>query len=457
MSGIMLMLVGGKGGEAPVNTVAPALSDSNPEIGETISVSDGTWMSLTTPTFTYQWQRNVSNIDGETSSSYTVVDSDYNNTLRCVVTATNDFGSNSENSNTSSAVPGAAPVNIVAPALSDATPVEGQTLTVTNGTWTGIPTPTFTYQWQANGSNISGATSSSYTVTSGDVQSSLLRCVVTAVNAEAPAGVAANSNQSNYPDARTGSFVVVAGGGGGGFDAGGGGGAGGMIAGTPPGGGFSGSFSISVGSGGAGSTGSYIQGGDGSTSSGPYTSCTGGGGGGSFGSEPGRDGGSGGASRRTGLDYGDGIAGQGNPGQNSEGNSYGSGGGGGKDSQGFTGSSQTTAGGGGHGASTSIRGSAETFAGGGGGGADTGIPGGAGGAGGGGAGGSRGLSTNPTAGTVNTGGGGGGGATSGAAGGSGIVILRSNLPASTYSGSPTITTDGADTIYTFTGSGSISF
>ena len=37
MSGVMLMLVGGKGGEAPTNTVAPALSDSTPEVGQTIS------------------------------------------------------------------------------------------------------------------------------------------------------------------------------------------------------------------------------------------------------------------------------------------------------------------------------------------------------------------------------------------------------------------------------------
>jgi hypothetical protein len=65
-----------------------------------------------------------------------------------------------------------------------------------------------------------------------------------------------------------------------------------------------------------------------------------------------------------------------------------------------------------------------------------------------------------TAGTANTGGGGGGGGTgtgTGGAGGSGVVILR--IPtvnySSIYTGSPTISTDGAFTILTYTtGTGS---
>ena len=67
-----------------------------------------------------------------------------------------------------------------------------------------------------------------------------------------------------------------------------------------------------------------------------------------------------------------------------------------------------------------------------------------------------------TAGTANTGGGGGGGLYSSspnanaAAGGSGVVILRvaTSDYTGTTSGSPTITTDGSDTIMKFTASGS---
>ena len=68
----------------------------------------------------------------------------------------------------------------------------------------------------------------------------------------------------------------------------------------------------------------------------------------------------------------------------------------------------------------------------------------------------------PVAGTANTGGGGGGGGTNasgsdgGRDGGSGVVIL--SVPTASYSGtttgSPTITTSGANTIIKFTATGS---
>ena len=121
---------------------------------------------------------------------------------------------------------------------------------------------------------------------------------------------------------------------------------------------------------------------------------------------------------------------------------------------------------GGPGLSNSITGAAVDYAGGGGGGtmANTTSCNGTGGTGGGGTGG-YGTGTYSgvagTDGTVNTGSGGGGsgnysanGAYAGG-GGSGVVILR--IPTASYTGtttgSPTVTTDGTDTIMTFTGSG----
>jgi hypothetical protein len=64
------------------------------------------------------------------------------------------------------------------------------------------------------------------------------------------------------------------------------------------------------------------------------------------------------------------------------------------------------------------------------------------------------------AGTINTGGGGGGNWTygqAGGAGGSGVVILRSKRQAFATTGSPTYTTFSDYHIYTFNGSGSITF
>jgi len=89
---------------------------------------------------------------------------------------------------------GAAPVNTVAPVVSGTATV-GQTLTTTNGTWTGAPAPTFTYQWQRVTTNISGATSSTYVLVAADAASTI-RCVVKATNTIAPAGVTANSNST---------------------------------------------------------------------------------------------------------------------------------------------------------------------------------------------------------------------------------------------------------------------
>lgn len=85
------------------------------------------------------------------------------------------------------------PANTVAPVVSG-TATFGQTLSSTTGTWSGIPTPTYTYQWQRAGSNIGGATSSTYVLVQADVGSTI-RCVVTATNVAG--STSANSNSTS--------------------------------------------------------------------------------------------------------------------------------------------------------------------------------------------------------------------------------------------------------------------
>lgn len=77
-----------------------------------------------------------------------------------------------------------APTNLIAPTVSGNN-WSGQVLTVTNasGGWLGVmglSTP-FTYQWKRDGSNISGATSSTYTLTNTDIGHTIT-CTVTATN-----------------------------------------------------------------------------------------------------------------------------------------------------------------------------------------------------------------------------------------------------------------------------------
>lgn len=262
---------------------------------------------------------------------------------------------------------------------------------------------------------------------------------------------------SNY----TASYLIVAGGGSGAIGVGSGGGAGGLLSGTATLS-FGTNYAVVVGAGGASVTSSSpTDGNSGSNSTALGLTAIGGGRGSQ--NKTGISGGSGGGGGSTlsGVANagGAGTSGQGNAGGAgwaSTGSPFGTGGGGGAGAVGQSAVSNSQSGAGGAGSASSITGSSVTYAGGGGGGIASGAGFGAGGSGGGGAG----ASGSATAGTINTGSGGGGSGnpttvTSGA-GGSGVVIF--SVPTLNYSGivtgSPTVTTSGANTIIKFTSSGS---
>ena len=270
-------------------------------------------------------------------------------------------------------------------------------------------------------------------------------------------------------------FLVIAGGGGGSGDGGAGGsGAGGYRASynseTSGGGGSSESsinltpgtvYTITVGNGGAGSatnSGLGSPGGDSSISGSGLTTITSTGGGvggsGGGGDDTGTSGGSGG-----GADDGTGASGtanQGFKGGDSD-NAGGAGGGGGGAGAVGANNSSNNPGNGGAGVASTITGSSVTRGGGGGAATYNGIQS-SGGSGGGGDGGTQTPVRQGTSGTANTGGGAGGkyATTPHNTGGSGVVILR--VPTANYSGttsgSPTVSTDGSDTIMVFNGDGS---
>jgi hypothetical protein len=88
------------GGSPPINTVAPEASGTF-TADSTVSCTTGTWSSdAGSITYAYQWEKNGSPISGATSSAYVLTPSDVLAIdFICVVTATNDAGSASADSN----------------------------------------------------------------------------------------------------------------------------------------------------------------------------------------------------------------------------------------------------------------------------------------------------------------------------------------------------------------------
>ena len=94
----------------PVNTVLPTISGTAQQ-GDTLTAAKGTWTAPTyenDPTaYTYQWQTcsgSCTNISGATNSTYTPQASDVGNTIKVVVSATDDAGTASATSTATATV-----------------------------------------------------------------------------------------------------------------------------------------------------------------------------------------------------------------------------------------------------------------------------------------------------------------------------------------------------------------
>ena len=274
-------------------------------------------------------------------------------------------------------------------------------------------------------------------------------------------------------------YLLIAGGGGGAYGNGGGGGAGGFLTnfgGTAISLTAGATYTITVGGGGAGAgvtPNPGSKGGDSVLSGTGISTVTAEGGGfgaaGPAGGETGGAGGSGGGGAYGGAPAGPGPGGAATAGQGNAGGAgqpslpgtpgaYAGGGGGGAGAAGAAGT-PSAGGDGGNGLANSITGSSVIYAGGGGGAVDPAHPGGDGGTGGGGDGAEYSApGRDATPGTDGLGGGGGCGINNRPAGdgGDGVVILRVATAdySGTTTGSPTVTTDGTDTVIKFTASGS---
>jgi hypothetical protein len=167
--------------DPPSNITVPTIA-GDLSVNGTLSTTGGTWSS-NPDTLAYQWKRTGTDITGADDSFYEVTADDVGSTLTVTVTATNAFGTASATSVATSTVAGVAPANTVDPAISGGSdpPVVGETLSSSTGTWTGTPIPVFTYQWKAGGVNITGATNSTYLLTTAE-EGDTITCAVTATN-----------------------------------------------------------------------------------------------------------------------------------------------------------------------------------------------------------------------------------------------------------------------------------
>jgi hypothetical protein len=181
--------------QPPASTSVPTITGVA-TVGQTLTASNGSWTGTTPMSYSYQWKScdvtgaTCTLVVGATASTFLVPTSGAGSTFRVAVTASNAAGSavasSAATSVVASDVPSTAPSSAALPAITG-TPISGQTLTASQGTWAGTTPMSYTYQWQlcsSTGSGcsaIAGATSPSYVLGSADVGGAI-RVTVTASN-----------------------------------------------------------------------------------------------------------------------------------------------------------------------------------------------------------------------------------------------------------------------------------
>ena len=136
----------------------------------TTAISDAN--GLTNASFTYQWLADDTEISGATGSSYTLTSSEQGIAIKVRVTFTDDAGHEESLTSAATAAVAARP-NLPATGVPTITGTAQVGETLTAGTTAiadadGLTNATFGYQWLADDTEISGATGSSYILTSSE-------------------------------------------------------------------------------------------------------------------------------------------------------------------------------------------------------------------------------------------------------------------------------------------------
>ncbi len=178
----------------PVDEEPPSIIGEARE-GQSLQVDRGTWFGTPTIEYAYQWLGcgalgGCMPIPGATGASYTPKSAEVGETIEVTVTAKNAAGSTSLT--TAPTAPVAGPPHNTAPPTISGEAREGETLTASEGTWTGTQPITYSYRWEhcephATCKEIEGAgDEASYVLRSGDVGDTIQVTVLARNSAEAP-------------------------------------------------------------------------------------------------------------------------------------------------------------------------------------------------------------------------------------------------------------------------------
>lgn len=143
--------------DVPYNTVAPVVT-GNTSVNSTLTSTTGTWSTIYGANYAYQWQANSANIVGATSNTYTLTSNELGDTILCIVTASNAYGSAVASSNSVGPIVAGVPLapTGVSAASSNGNAIVSFTASADDG---GSPITGYTVYANAGGITATGASS----------------------------------------------------------------------------------------------------------------------------------------------------------------------------------------------------------------------------------------------------------------------------------------------------------